>query len=173
MFGGGNSNNSEEEFEEYHQEENNSNMFSKHSNKFKKGKNIFSNIGKIIKKEETPIDECDYKLDLSKVIKNFPVKAICQPLRIEFENGYNSKCKSVFYCTQNIRKGTIKFMVRLEIKSIADLAKNKSRIVDSLNNPDMVYYQIGNADKDDYMRDLDPSRSVSCEKIKIAFGMFN
>ena len=145
-------------------------MFSNNRNESKK-RNIFSNIRSIIKKKETPINRCNYKIKISKVIKNFPVKATCKPLRVEFENGYNSRNISVFSCQQKLRLGNLNIFVRLEIESFLELARNKDRIIDSLNDPGMVFYQISNNNQ--FMEDFNPKLSISCEKIKIAFGMFN
>ena len=136
-----------------------------------RGKSIFSNLKNLVSQTDTPIDQCDYTLNLSDVIKNFPIKAQCKPLRMEFEDGYNSKSKSVFQCLQKSKKGTLKMMVYLEISSVKQLAKNKNKIFEALSDPRIIYWKVSNTSE--FLDGLNPKNSISCEKVKFAFSLFS
>lgn len=162
------------QFSNSRQPQNNNNRSQNNNSKPKKTsktKSIFNGLKGIMSRKQTPISECTYIINLSKIIKNFPIKAECRPLIMEFEDGYNSRMKSIFACTQKSEKGTINLMVYLETKSFMDLAKNKNNIIKALNNPDIVYWKISNTKE--FLDGFNPMNSISCEKIKMAFSLFD
>jgi hypothetical protein len=132
------------------------------------GSSILNKIGGLLTNTNTPLDKCDFQIDLSKILKSMPIAATCKPLRMEFEDGINSNSKSVFASQQGEGAKLIRFLVRLEMISFIELAKNKNNIYQYLQDPSKINWKIGNSN--DFLLGLDPKNSISCEKVKAAFA---
>lgn len=119
---------------------------------------------------ETPLDKCDFKINLKEILsEKFPLKAICKPMRLEFENGLDSRSKAVFACRQNEKGVDIDFMVYIEGESFLKF-KERKNFLEAISDPEVVYWKISNSTE--FLDELDVRDSISCEKIKFAFSLF-
>lgn len=91
-------------------------------------------------------------------------------MRLEFENGFNSRSKAVFACQHRQMGISFDFMIYVEGKSFLGFLDDPSKIFEAMADPRVIYWKISNSKK--FLRELDVRKSISCEKITFAYNLF-
>ena len=120
---------------------------------------------------ETSIENCNLKLNLQDIFKTFPLKAICKPMRIEFENGLNSSSRAVYSCIQknDDLNLSLNFMIYIKSISLMGFKGNRVKIFEAMSDPSQIYWKVSNSDE--FLDIMDPENSLSCEMIKFGFSL--